>query len=140
VVKSIAAPNALFGSMPLGGAVFLTMMISRFQQDGTQITEAHPKVLYYALTGRKHNWVDKEFMASWLLRELGLEIPPTCFGPEDHSFDATLSLLSALRGLNGEWTLDLHTLQNPKTGDRVAFAGPTHYWWPGSSTLPEVFQ
>ena len=132
VVKSIAAPNALYGSMPVGGAAFLTTMAHRFQQDATQITEAHPKVLYHAMTSRKHAWAtDHEFMATWLLQELGLDLPPTVFGPDDHPFDAALSLLPALRGLNGDWTLDLHTLQHPKTGDRVTFAGPTHYWWPG---------
>lgn len=131
VVKSIAAPNALYGSMPVGGAAFLALMAPRFRHDGTLVTEAHPKVLYYAMTGRKHSWdADKGFMARWLLQELDLAPTPTVFGLADHPFDAALALLPALRGLNGDWPLDLHTLQNPKTGDRVTFAGPTHYWWP----------
>jgi len=128
---SVTPPNALFGSMAVNGASFLHLMALRFQQDETQITEAHPKVLYHAMTGRKHAWAtDQEFMATWLLQELGLDLPPSAFGPEDHPFDAALSLLPTLRGLNRDWNLDLHTLQNPKTGDRVTFAGPTHYWWP----------
>lgn len=135
VVKSIAAPNSLFGSMPVGGAAFLTLLAPRFHQDATHITEAHPKVLYHALTGRKHAWeADREFMAGWLLQELGLDLPTTVFGLQDHPFDAALSLLPALRGLNEDWTLDLHTLQNPRTGDRVTFVGPTHYWWPTPAT------
>jgi len=137
VVKTIAAPNALYGSMPIGGAAFLTMMAPRFHHDGTQVTEAHPKVLYHAMTGRKHTWeTDREFMAKWLLQELSPDLPPTDFGHQDHPFDAALSLLPALRGLNGDWTLDLHSIQNPKTGDRVTFVGPTHYWWPSPDPTP----
>jgi len=137
---SVTPPNALFGSMAVNGASFLHLMAPRFQQDGTQVTEAHPKVLYHAMTGRKHAWAtDHEFMATWLLQELGLDLPPTVFGPDDHPFDAALSLIAALRGLNGDWTLDLHTLpKDPKTGDPVPFAGKTHYWWPSPRNTPEV--
>lgn len=131
VIKSIAAPNALYGSMPVGGAAFLTMLALRFRRDGTQVTEAHPKVLYHAVTGRKHAWAqDRGLMTSWLLEALGVSPDSVDFGHDDHTFDAALSLLPALRGLNGDWTFDLHTLQDPKTGAPVRFAGPTHYWWP----------
>lgn len=128
---SVTPPNALYGSMAVNGASFLHLMAPRFQHDGTQITEAHPKVLYHAQTGRKHAWAtDRDFMSTWLLQELSLSSTPDVFGHEDHTFDAALSLLPALRGLNGDWTLDLHSLLNSKTGDPVRFAGPTHYWWP----------
>lgn len=129
---SVTPPNALFGAMAVNGASFLHLLAPRFEQEGTQITEAHPKVLHYALTGRKHAWsVDRDAMASGLLGELGLSLTSDVFGHEDHPFDAALALLAALRGLNSDWTLDLHTLpKDPKTGDPVRFAGPTHYWWP----------
>lgn len=133
VRNSVTTPNGLSGSMGINGAAFLTLLAPRFQQDGTQVTEAHPKVLHYALTGRKHAWsVDRDAMASGLLRELGLRLTPDVFGHEDHPFDAALALLAALRGLNVDWTLDLHALQAHKTGDRVPFAGLTHYWWPSA--------
>ena len=135
---SVTPPNALFGAMAINGAAFLHLLVPRFQADGTQITEAHPKVLYHALAARKHAWAtDRGFMSTWLLQELGLDPPPTLSGPEDHPFDAALALLPALRGLNSDWTLDLHTLpKDPKTGDPVRFAGQTHYWWP-SQTEPD---
>ena len=136
VQNSVKTPNGLSGSMVINGASFLHLMTPRFQQDDTQITEAHPKVLYHAMTGRKHAWAtDHAFMATWLLQELGLDLSHTIFGPKDHSFDAALSLLPALRGLNGDWTLDLHTLQDPRTGGRVCFAGETHYWWPQAAPV-----
>lgn len=128
---SVTPPNALFGSMAINGASFLHLLAPRFLADGTQVTEAHPKVLHYALRGQKHAWAqDQKEMTAWLLGELGLDPVQFGFGQDDHIFDATLSLLPALRGLNGDWTLDLHTLSDPKTGSPVRFAGPTHYWWP----------
>lgn len=139
VRKSVTSPNSLFGSMAVNGAAFLTILGSRIEKDRAQITEAHPKVLYHALTGRKHDWKnDRDPMATWVLQELGLDIPPSTFGPDDHTFDAALALLPALRGLNGEWTLDLHTLEDPKTGDAVRFMGRTNYWWPSAKATSEV--
>lgn len=128
---SVTPPNALFGAMAINGAAFLHLLAPRFQQDGTQVTEAHPKVLHHALTGRKHAWAqDRGLMTAWLLEALGASPDSVDFGHDDHAFDAALSLLPALRGLNGDWTLDLHTLHDPKTGAPVRFAGSTHYWWP----------
>ena len=80
---------------------------------------------------RLHAWAqDRDLMTAWLLEALGANPDSVDFGHDDHAFDAALSLLPALRGLNGDWTLDLHTLHDPKTGAPVRFAGSTHYWWP----------
>lgn len=134
VRNSVAAPNSLFGSMPVGGMAFLTLLRPRLERDRGWITEAHPKVLHYALTGRKHAWADqREVMTAWLIHELSLDQTPTFFGTADHSFDAALSLLPALRALNGDWTQDLHTLQDTACGARICPVGPTHYWWPEPS-------
>jgi len=136
VQNSVAAPNSLFGSMPVGGMAFLTLLRSRLERDGGWITEAHPKVLHHALTGRKHAWADQsDAMTAWLLQELGLDQPPTLFGAQDHPFDAALALLPALRALNGDWTLDLHRLEDPACGARICPLGPTHYWWPDPNTF-----
>ncbi len=138
VQNSVAAPNSIFGSMPVGGMAFLTLLRPRLVQDGGWITEAHPKVLFYALTGRKHAWAEqREAMAAWLLQELNLDPSTISFGDQDHPFDAALSLLPALRALNGEWALDLHSLQDPRCGARICPLGPTHYWWPQPSLTPE---
>jgi len=126
MVKSIAAPNALYGSMPVGGAAFLTMMAPRFHLDGTQVTEAHPKVVYHAMTGRKHTWeTDREFMANWLLQELRLDLTPTVFGHLDHPFDAAVSLLPALSGLNGDWTPTTATHLRPSLAGGRRSGSPT---------------
>jgi len=133
-IKSIGAPNSLFGAMSVNGAAFLFVHQQRFQQDGTQITEAHPKVCYYALTNNLHAWeTDQSTMKTWLLTELGLNYPVSILGVADHGFDAAISALAALRGLNQDWTMDLHALpQHPLVGNSVKFSGETHYWWPNA--------
>lgn len=131
VKKSVVALNSIYGAMAVNGASFLTLLRPRFHSDGTMITEAHPKVCYFAITGIVHAWPKRrEDMTEWLLRELGIESPESGFGVNDHSFDAGVSILGALRGLNGDWTHDLHTESNESCGPRVQPFGPTHYWWP----------
>jgi hypothetical protein len=121
--------------MAVNGAAFLTLLASRFKSDSTMITEAHPKVCFFAMTGKRHAWADdKSEMAAWLIRELGVDAPVGAFGSEDHCFDAGVALLAALRGLNQDWSLDLHDLPNDEYGGRVQFLGQTHYWWPVAQT------
>lgn len=52
VAAKIVASHSLSGSMAVNGAAFLTRLEPRFRADGTMVTEAHPKVAYFALTGR----------------------------------------------------------------------------------------
>jgi len=135
VRNSVLSPNAIFGSMAVNGAAFLTLLAPRFRSDRTMITEAHPKVCFFAMTGKKHAWAaDKTDMAAWLLKELGIDAPAIAFGKKDDSFDAGVALLAALRGLNHDWTLDLHAFPNEKNEGRVQFIGRTHYWWPGTAS------
>jgi len=117
--------------MPVGGMAFLTLLRPRPERDNGWITEAHPTVLYHAPTGYKHDWTNqREPMTAWFLQKLGLGLPASIIGPHDHPFDAALSLLPGLRALNHEWTLDLHTLKDPRCGARICPVGQTHYWWP----------
>ena len=116
--------------MILSGQVFLSLLRGSLGSLPS-VTEAHPKVLYYALTGRKAEWrVRRTPMALWLVDELGLGEPDFLLGPHDHTFDATLAALAALRGLNREWTLDLHDSPDSPDNPRVRPFGRTHYWWP----------
>jgi hypothetical protein len=74
--------------------------------------------------------LDKARMAKCLTDELSVEPSEALTNGSDDTFDAGLAALAALRGLNREWTLDLHA---PVSGDRdfrVRFCGPTHFWWP----------
>lgn len=130
----IITPAGLYGAMVIGGAGFLLLLQERFRADGTMVTEAHPKVCYRVLTGRKADWkTDREQMADWLLRELGVGVREEICIAADHRFDAAVAALAALRGLNGVWTLDLHALPDSDLSKRIRFCGPTHYWWPTPS-------
>ena len=131
VAKGVVPSNALYGSMVVNGAAFLTALSRRFQKDETVVTEAHPKVLYFAATGKRCAWdTDSTEMAAWLTGQLGVEEYPSLPGPGDDRFDAGVCVLAALRGLNREWTLDLHALPSDDQGSPVRFCGRTHYWWP----------
>lgn len=130
VTGSIIAPAALRGGMVVSGAGFLLLLADRFNADRTAVTEAHPKVAYFALTRRRDAWEhEREGMAAWLAAELTVALPGGFGDGEDHVFDAAVGALAALRGLNGDWTRDLHALPH---GDAVPvrFCGATHYWWP----------
>ena len=136
VAKSVVAPASLYGAMVINGTAFLMMLASRFRTDATTITEAHPKLCYFALTGRKAAWREhREEMAGWLAVQLGIELPHGILSKEDHCFDAAMSVLAALRGLNRQWKVDLHALP---TDTRVKPIGQTHYWWPSrADSAPE---
>lgn len=131
VAGGIIAPAALRGAMVINGGGLLIQLQDRFRADDTMITEAHPKVCYRALTGEKANWAaDRETMTAWLIGELGVGRPEEICVEDDHRFDAATSALAALRGVNGDWTLDLHALPGEDYSDRIRFCGTTHYWWP----------
>ena len=131
VAGSVIAPAALRGSMVAGGAGFLLLLADRFRADGTVVTEAHPKVAYFALTRRRTAWKDDAAgMSGWLEQELAIALPGGFTDGEDHVFDAAMAALAALRGLNREWTHDLHALPHGAPTARVQFCGATHYWWP----------
>jgi hypothetical protein len=123
--------------MAVNGAAFLTLLAHRFQFDETMITEAHPKVCFFALTGKKPAWRNiKSEMTAWLVKELGLDATPSiCSNKKDHCFDAGVALLAALRGVNRDWTMDLHALHREGRDRSVQFIGKTHYWWPEPGTI-----
>ena len=146
IAKSVDNANHINGSMCLNGALILRWLSERPDKGGL-ITEAHPKVCFFALKQKKerHPWskkrnddekqkaakkkvplADKEEAKRWLLDELGIS-DSVEFGAEDHLFDAALGCLAALKGLTGEWTVDLH---QPPSADVVHPFGQTHYWWP----------
>ena len=146
VVDSVVHPNYISGAMSLNGAILLLSLAERFQRDGTIITEAHPKVCFFALTKKVAKETSLVEMTRWLLDELSVPQPNEGFGSSDHAFDAAMATLAALRGINGDWALDLHTLTNDTCGERVLPFGPTYYWWPGNAEeeaiprMPEQLQ
>jgi hypothetical protein len=127
----VVLPVALRGSMAVNGAAFLLHLQDRLRADATVVTEAHPKLCYRALTGSPPNWRNnRTAMAEWLVRELGVGDALEIAIEGDHGFDATMAALAALRGLNGEWSNDLHALPHNEDGEPVRYCGRTHYWWP----------
>ena len=91
---------------------------------------------YYALRGLHHPWSVKAAGASrleaweWLASELVVTPPADAVAAlSDHRFDAPMACLAALRGLNQQWTHDLH--KGALASESHPF-GRTHYWWPAS--------
>lgn len=133
VKHSVASPNSLFGAMSIGGGLVLHWLAQR-QDHGGVVTEAHPKVGYHALRQTLHPWAKHAKPGQradgwhWLGQQLGLDLPDEALAEEaDHGFDALMGCLAALRGLNGEWTLDLHEAGR---ATEVHPFGRSHYWWP----------
>lgn len=69
-------------------------------------------------------------MVGWLRNEIGVELALMLENDADDCFDAGMAVLAALRGLNREWTLDLHDLPDADQSGRIRFCGRKHYWWP----------
>lgn len=125
VQNSIVTPNFLSGSMSLNG---MSTLISLRQQNQTiSITETHPKVLYWALTGQKYDYRERSNEMDAMLTEwLGVEVRSFT----DHEWDATVSGFAAIRGMSGLWTHDLLTEVAEQQARIVNPCGPVNYWWP----------
>ena len=125
VQSSVIPANSLYGSATVNGmAVILSLTGKR---PDLCVTETHPKVLYYALSGEKYGYdtnskkMERD-LSDWLRYEVNTD--------NDHEFDAALSVYAAYEGLCGDWTHDL--LNDPRNdADRlVCPVTPAHYWWP----------
>ncbi|MGE0498452.1 MAG: hypothetical protein AB7I35_08290 [Ramlibacter sp.] len=138
VRNSVASPNSLFGAMSIGGGLVLHWLAQRPDHGGV-VTEAHPKVCYHALRQMLHPWAksaepcQRDEGWRWLMKQLGLNLPGGADDEvTDHGFDALMGCLAALRGLNGQWTLDLHEAGR---ATEVHPFGRTYYWWPDLGEL-----
>lgn len=125
VQNSVVNPNYLQGSMALNG---LAVMISlRGISKDILVSETHPKVLYYRLSGSRHRYEANQVgMNAHLTQWIDLAANTT----SDHEWDAALSCLAVLEGVSGRWVTDLHHLPTGP-GEKLAQpGGPSYYYWP----------
>jgi len=125
VRNSVMTPNGLAGSMCLNGMSVLIAVRRRFPD--AAIVETHPKVLYWALSGRKHSYSSINVEMD---RLLCAAYPATFSTNNEHEWDAALSALAAVRGILGHWRTDLHSLATSSGEALVTPCGPTNYFWP----------
>lgn len=128
VMNSIVAPNFLFGAMCINGAAAALALRSKF--DKMLITETHPKVLYYALTGDVYDFENnRDNMVGNLARWLGRADPNI---RTDHAWDALVSAYAARNWHTQKWDVDLHQLDANQFESLVCPIGSTAYAWPTS--------
>jgi hypothetical protein len=125
IQNSVVSPNGLYGSMGLNGMAVLIAM--RNDQKEIIVTETHPKVLFWCLTGKKYNYKDKKaLMDNLLITHLDIEIYPD----NEHEWDAAISAFAALQGLKGKWKHNLHDIPCVDGERLITPCGKTHYFWP----------
>lgn len=125
VRNSVVNPNYLQGSMALNG---LAVMVSlRGVCNSVLISETHPKVLYFRLSGIQYDYeANQNAMNAHLTQWLGLGANTA----NDHEWDAAISCFAVLEGLAGRWPTDLHQLPTVPGESLVQPGGPSHYYWP----------
>lgn len=125
VKNSVLSPNSLQGAMSLNGLVMMYSL--RSLSESILISETHPKVLYYHLTGIQHNYrINRELMNEQLSQWLGLSINTGT----DHEWDAALSCFAVYEGISRRWTNNLHQLPSIADEELVHLGGPSHFYWP----------
>ncbi len=125
VAQSVIAPNSLRGAMVVNG-ISLAHTLRR-QSPSIVLSETHPKVLYFALTGRRYEYERAHVeMDAALSCFLGLEVVTA----SEHEWDALLSAFATLQGVEGRWHGDLHGLKLAPGERLVQPTGPTCYFWP----------
>lgn len=120
VRDSVLCSNSAYGAMAVQGMALA--MSLRVEWPAIILAEAHPKVLYYALTGSRYNWPSE--MGTWLQAELGGPQRPKI--KTEHEWDALLSAWAAMKGHTKAWQSDLRTLSLRA----IEPAGQVSYPWP----------
>lgn len=94
VQNSVVNPNYLQGAMSLNGLAIIASL--RGVSKDVLISETHPKVLYYCLSGIQHNFkLNKVTMNEYLTKWIGLNVDTM----NDHEWDATVSCFAVLKGI-----------------------------------------
>ena len=125
VQDSVVNPNYLQGAMALNG---LAVMVSlRNLNKEIVVSETHPKVLYFHLSGVRYAYsANLPAMNASLAQWLGVQANTA----NDHEWDAVLSCYAVLEGMSGRWPTDLHRLPPADGESLVQPGGSSHYYWP----------
>ena len=129
VQNSVASPNSLFGSMGINGMSVLISLRKRFRE--IVLSETHPKVLYYAMSGNKYEYSSS---STEMDRFLSVTMDWDIKTKNDHEWDAVISVYALYQGMVGSWGHDLHQLQPESKGHLVKPVGDTKYWWPDKAS------
>ena len=126
VQNSVVNPNYLQGSMALNGLALMVKL--RSACNSILISETHPKVLYFSLSGLRYDYETNQVaMNRHLSQWIGL---PADTG-NDHEWDAVVSCLAVFKGMSEHWPGDLHRQLPTAAGETfVEVGGPSHYYWP----------
>ena len=118
VRNSVLSANSAYGAMSIQGMALAVLLRKRWPQ--IELIETHPKVLFYALAGRKHVWPSD--MTEWLFKRMNCV--PSLISSE-HCWDAAASAWTALKGHTRSWKRDLRTLSKEVLSQRdaVLFGG-----------------
>jgi len=129
VKDSVMAPNGLRGSMITNGLLVARHVRERGRREGVDVvlSEAHPKVLYYASTGRLYDYDGNSVsMDAALSGWLGFEVTTR----DSNQWDAFASAYAVLQGIEQLWTRDLHQVASERGETLWHPAGSSHYFWP----------
>lgn len=134
--SSVVAPNSLYGSMSVNGMFVLRKLRESSEPPESSsdpwVTETHPKVLFFALSGEKYDYENRRAeMNRWLAREMNMHghgMEESGLTKDDHQWDALISAWAAHQGFTGNWEANLVAYENRS---RLDFpAGPVDYRWP----------
>lgn len=134
--SSVVAPNSLYGSMSVNGMFVLRQLRKSSEHPEPSsdlwVTETHPKVLYFALSGEKYDYGRHRVeMDGWLAKAMNMPLDgleESVLTEDDHQWDALISAWAAHEGFTGNWEANLVAC---KDGENLDFpAGPVDYRWP----------
>ena len=120
IMRSVLPSNSVQGAAAIQGMALAVSL--RKDWPGIILTETHPRVLYYAVTGNRYEWSPK--VAQWLLDSVGSEGGASI--QTQNEWSALTSAWTAMMGHSGTWNHDLR--QYSKSA--VEPAGPVIFWWP----------
>ncbi len=122
IMRSVLPSNSVQGAAAIQGMALAVSLRRNWPE--IILTETHPRVLYYAMTGNRYEWSPK--VAQWLRDSVGSELGAAI--QTQNEWSALTSAWTAMMGHSGTWSHDLRQY----TKAAVEPAGPVMFWWPGT--------